>query len=63
MINFICKYAGVFFCLAAYICCLPVMIITAIVVPSTGATLMMVAVIIFMTGQFIDLLIAELKEL
>jgi hypothetical protein len=39
------------------------MIITAIVVPSTGATLMMVAVIIFMTGQFIDLLIAELKEL
>ena len=63
MINFICKYAGVFFCLAAYICCLPVMIITAIVVPSTGATIMMVAIIIFMTGQFIDLLIAELKEL
>tara|TARA_R110002020_G_scaffold366030_4_gene578135 strand:+ start:104 stop:295 length:192 start_codon:yes stop_codon:yes gene_type:complete len=63
MINFICKYAGIFFCLAAYICTLPVMIITAIVVPSVGATLMMVAVIIFMTGQFIDLLIAELKEL
>ena len=63
MINFICKYAGVFFCLAAYICCLPVMIITAIVVPSTGATIMMVAIIIFITGQFIDLLIAELKEL
>ena len=63
MFNFICKYAGVFFCLAAYICCLPIMVLTAIVVPSTGATLMMVAVIIFMTSQFIDLLIAELKEL
>ena len=63
MFNFICKYAGVFFCLAAYICCLPVMIITAIVVPSVGATIMMVAIIIFMTSQFIDLLIAELKEL
>ena len=63
IIDFICKYAGIFFCLAAYICCLPVMIITAIVVPSTGATIMVVAMIFFITGQFADLLIAELKEL
>lgn len=63
MINFICKYAGIFFCLAGYICFLPILIITAIVVPSTGATIIITAMIIFFTGQFVDLIIEEIKEL
>ena len=62
-IDFITKYAGVFFCLAGYICLLPILIITAIVVPSTGATIIITAMIIFFTGQFADLLIEEIKEL
>jgi hypothetical protein len=63
MINFITKCAGIFFCLAGYICVFVVLAQCAIIVPSWGATLMMIASIISITGQFFDLLIEELEKL
>jgi hypothetical protein len=62
MINFITKWAGVFFCLAGYICSFIALTLCAIIAPSWGASLMMIAIIIFISGQFIDLLIDELNE-
>ena len=63
MFNLIIKFAGIFFCLAGYTVCFTALTMVAITTPSWGASLMMIAIIIFISGQFIDLLIDELKEL
>ena len=60
MINFITKWAGVIFCLAGYICSFIALTFCAMVTPSWGVTLMMIAIIIFITGQFYNILINNL---
>tara|TARA_R110002074_G_scaffold326317_1_gene496627 strand:+ start:31 stop:216 length:186 start_codon:yes stop_codon:yes gene_type:complete len=61
MMNFIIKWSGLLFCFAGFICSITALTLCAITTPSWGATLMMVAIIIFVTGQFADLLFEELK--
>tara|TARA_R110000824_G_scaffold244362_2_gene433106 strand:+ start:11329 stop:11520 length:192 start_codon:yes stop_codon:yes gene_type:complete len=63
MINYIIQFISIFFCLAGYTVCFSALTLVAITTPSWGASLMMVAIIIFISGQFIDVLIDELNKL
>jgi hypothetical protein len=62
-IDFITKYAGVFFVSAGFSISLGVMLFTALLAPNIISSFILLAMILFIKGQFIVLLIEEFKRL